>query len=152
MDLGSIPALLSLGRNPSALGGAKEIAGTIVNRNPTNFHNCCAATLSCLLDFAGINVGVRPEVLDLAPHLEHDRRWSRIRIGDPIQDGDVGVFIASDGSDLHHIYLVIDSADQDSPLISDNQGAGSHRRPVAGGVMPGVSNVASPTTYFLRAS
>jgi hypothetical protein len=152
MDHAKLPALLTLGRNPDALGGAKQIAGTIVNHNPANMHNCCAATLSCLLDFSGINVGVRPEVVDLAPHLENDRGWARVNVGAPIIAGDVGVFISNSASDLHHIYLVIDATNQASPTVADNQGPGAHPRPVAGGAMPGVGNGASPTTYFLRAT
>lgn len=74
MDAARVPNLLAFGRDAYALGGAKQIAGTIVNRNPTNMHNCCAATLSCLLDFAGIYVGVREEVTDLAPYLESERQ------------------------------------------------------------------------------
>jgi len=152
MDIALIPALLALGQNPIALGGAKQIAGTVVNHNPGNMHNCCAATLSCMLDFAGIYVGIRPEVVDLAPHLEHERHWTRIAVGQPIQTGDVGVFISSAASDLHHIYLIIDATNQALPLVADNQGLGAHHRPVAGGPMPGVGNSASPTTYFLRAT
>jgi hypothetical protein len=101
MDIGRIPALLALGKDPLALGGAKPIAGTIVNHDPANMHSCCAATLSCLMDFSGIYVGVRPEVVDFAPHLEHDRHWTKIPIGQPIQNGDVGVFISNSASDLH---------------------------------------------------
>lgn len=109
-------------------------------------------TLSCLLDFAGIDVGVRPEVVDLAPHLENDRAWARVNVGAPIIAGDVGVFISNSTSDLHHIYLVIDATNQASPTVANNQGNGSHQRPVAGGAMPGIGNGASPTTYFLRAT
>jgi hypothetical protein len=151
MDHARVPALLALGRNPDALGGAKQIAGSIVNHDPSNMHNCCAATLSGLMDFAGINVGMRPEVVDLAPYLEHTRTWARVNVGAPIVAGDVGVFISATSSDLHHIYLVIDATNQASPTVADNQGPGSHPRPVTGGVMPGIGT-ASPTTYFLRAT
>jgi hypothetical protein len=152
MDAAELHGLLVLASDARALGGAKQIAGTIVNHDPTNMHNCCAATLSCLLDFAGIYVGVREEVTDLAPHLENDRGWGRIAVGSPIVNGDVGVFISNDASGLHHIYLVIDANSQATPIVADNQGVGAHPRPVAGGLMPGVGNSASPTSYFLRAT
>jgi hypothetical protein len=152
MDIARIAALVGLGSDPLALGGAKQIAGFVVNGDPANMHNCCAATLSSLLDIAGIYVGMREEVLDLAPYLEKHRQWSRIGVGGQIQNGDVGVFISSDASDLHHIYLVIDASDQARPMVADNQGHGAHPRPVAGGAMPGVGNGASATSYFLRAT
>jgi hypothetical protein len=151
MDLANIPALLALGRNPDALGGARQIAGTIVNSDPNNMHDCCAATLSCLLDFAGIDVGVREGVIDLAPYLQNTRGWAQIAVGSPISDGDVGVFISAAVADLHHIFLIIDSTNQATPTVADNQGAGAHPRPIAGGAMPGVG-AASPTTYLLRAT
>ncbi len=151
-DKDKVGALLALGRNPTALAGAKQIAGIVVNRDPNNMHNCCAATLSCLMDFSGMLVGLREEVVDLAPHIEHVRGWGRIAVDQPIRDGDIGVFVGGDASHLHHIYLVLDATDQASPLIADNQGSGAHRRPVKGGAMQGVSNSASPTTYFLRAN
>jgi hypothetical protein len=149
MDADRIDSLLDLARDALALGGAKQIAGSIVNHSPINQHNTCAATLSCLLDFAGIYVGIREEVIDLAPYLEHERNWARITIGSPMANGDVGVYI---GAEMHHIYTVIDATDQQNPMIADNQGTGAHRRPIAGGEMAGIANVASPTSYFLRAS
>jgi hypothetical protein len=152
MDINRIPSLINLGSDPIALGGAKRIAGLIVNHDQTNWADCCAATLSALLNFSGIYVDYTEEVIDLAKYLETDRTWSQIAVGQPIQNGDVGVFIAANGADLHHIYLVIDATSQSSPVVADNQGSGSHPRPVAGGPMPGIIEGADATTYFLRAS
>lgn len=152
MDAVRIPSLIGLGSDAFALAGAKQIAGTIVNNDPANMHDCCAATLSCLLDFSGIPVGVREAVLDLAPYLENERAWNRIAVGAGINDGDVGVFVSNTPLSLHHIYLVVDSTNQALPIVADNQGTGTHPRPVAGGPMPGIPNSASATTYFLRAT
>jgi hypothetical protein len=144
--------LVNFASNPPTLEGAKQIAGSVVNGDPTNTHDCCAATLSCLLDISGIYVGVREAVLDLAPYLESGRHWTRVNVGQTIMNGDVGVFISTDASDIHHIYLVIDASNQANPIVADNQGPGAHPRPVAGGPMPGIPNDASPTSYFLRAT
>jgi hypothetical protein len=152
MDADRLQVLITLSADGYSLGGAKQIAGTIVNNDPSNMHNCCAATMSCLLDFAGIYVGVREAVTDLAPYLENERLWQRVNAAAPIQNGDVGVFLAANGAELHHIYLVIDATDPANPVVADNQGPGAHVRPVAGGAMPGVGNAASPTSYFLRAT
>jgi hypothetical protein len=150
-DRKTVPELISVGRNPHALGGAKQIAGSVVHHNPENQYDTCAATLSCLLDFSGIYVGVREGVLDLASHLEHNRGWVRVRVDEQIAEGDIGVVIVGPGSSIHHIYLVVDASSQTVPIVADNQGRGIHPRPVAGGDMPGVGNSAAPTSYFLRA-
>lgn len=145
--------LIKLGSDAYALGGAKQIAGAVVNRDPANQHDTCAATLSCILNFAGIYVGVREAVLDLAACMEN-REWRRIQVGQQIAEGDIGVVIVDPNSpahQLHHIYLVVDASNQSAPDVADNQGNGIHSRPVGGGAMTGVSNSADATSYFLRA-
>jgi hypothetical protein len=49
--------------------------------------------------------------------------------------------------DTHHIYLVVNADNQDTPIIADNQLAGIHPRPLAGDPKQNFS----PTTYLLRA-
>lgn len=56
------------------------------------------------------------------------------------------------GKEIHRIYTVIDATNQANPLVAGNQGSGAHHRPVAEGVMCGISNPPSATNYFLRAS
>jgi hypothetical protein len=137
-----------LQEDPAILDYARNIATAIV-AGPANH---CAATLSALLVFTGIypNGGgngsgdLEPQVVNLAFDLENRRGWIRISIGNAIAPGDVGVVIAS--ATVHHIYLVLDSSDQNSPLIADNQGPTFHVRPVAGDAVN-----YSPTNYFLRA-
>jgi hypothetical protein len=141
---GFIPVLQG---DPTILQYARNIATSIVS-GPANH---CAATLSSLLVFVGIypNGGgtgqgdLEPLVVNLAFDLENRRGWSRIDLGNPIEQGDVGVVIAS--ATVHHIYLVMDAADQANPVVADNQAPSFHPRPVAG---DGANY--SPTSYFLR--
>jgi|SRR5450432_4670172 len=141
--------ITSLTSSPEILEYARNIATAIVS-GPANH---CAATLSALLIFAGIypNGGtsgtgdLQPWVPALAYDLENRRRWLRVNVGDPLNPGDVGVVLVNDNT--HHIYLVINTDNQDQPLIADNQEASFHNRPVKG---DGKSY--SPTNYFLRAN
>jgi Domain of unknown function (DUF1906) len=134
---------------PEVLQYAKNI-GTAVVDGPKNH---CAATLSALLVFIGIfpngsgsgSGDLQPAVVQLDWDLKHRRGWSTIPLGQQVCVGDVGVVMAS--ASVHHIYLVVDAADQQIPLIADNQLSGVHARPVAGDPAKNFS----PTNYFLRA-
>jgi len=155
MDANRVAKLVANGSSRVILAAAKYFGGEIVTGTPTGQTNTCAATLSCLLDVSGVFVGIEPGAPELAQILEKDHAWTRIAVGDPIKNGDVGVFVYSDRPEdrnLHHIYLVIDATNQASPLVADNQGNGAHHRPIRGGPMPGVGNDASPTNYLLRAT
>jgi hypothetical protein len=134
---------------PEVLQYAKNIATAIVD-GPSNH---CAATLSALLVFVGIfpiglgdgSGDLEPLVLSLAGDLQNRRGWTQIPLGQRFENGDVGVVIAP--GNVHHIYLVVDSTNQNSPIIADNQLSGIHARPVAGDPAQNFS----PTSYFLRA-
>jgi hypothetical protein len=135
--------------SPEVLDYARNIAAAIVD-GPANH---CAATLSALLVFVGIfpNGGgtgkgdLEPWVPSLAWDLEKRRGWNRIDVGQPLSPGDVGVVLVDAGT--HHIYLVVDPADSNIPIIADNQLAGIHPRPLAGDAAQNFS----PTNYLLRA-
>jgi hypothetical protein len=145
----------TLQANATVLEYAKNVATAIV-AGPANH---CAATLSSLLVFVEIypNGGgtgsgdLEPLVVNLAFDLEKRRGWEHIDYdpangpAQPLQAGDVAVVIAS--AAVHHIFLIIDPADQADPLIADNQGAGMHNRPLAGDAAQNYS----PTSYILRA-
>ena len=155
MDAEKVANLVANGSDPAILDKAKRFAGNFVWGDPKKQTNTCAATLSFLLDQSGIDVGVEDAVVDLAANLKSTRGWARINDLTALQIGDVGVFAYdAQGFDegIHHIYLVIDIPDPASPLVADNQGAGSHQRPVNGGAMVGIKTTASPTNYFLRAT
>jgi len=145
----------TLKTSPVVLDYGRNIATAIVS-GP---HNHCAATLSALLVFVGIypngggtgNRDLEPWVPSLASDLENRRGWSRITYTPqagpslPLQPGDVGVVMAS--ATTHHIFLIIDPADQKVPLIADNQSTGMHPRALAGDPAANFS----PTSYILRA-
>ena len=155
MDGEKVAALVANGSDPAMLDKAKRFAGNFVWGDPRKQTNTCAATLSFLLDQSGIDVGVEDAVVALAATLESKRGWGRINDLTEPQIGDIGVFAYdAQGFDegIHHIYLVIGTPDPASPLVADNQGAGSHQRPVNGGAMAGIKTIASPTNYFLRAT
>jgi hypothetical protein len=149
-QLEKVTSLVStLQTNISVLTYAQNIATAIV-AGPANH---CAATLSSLLVFFGIypygafngTGDLQPWVPTLAFDLEKRQGWARIDVGSILNVGDVGVVELTSG--VHHIYIVVDPADQANPLIADNKSPRLHQRPVAGDPAQG----ASPTTFFLRA-
>lgn len=136
-----------LSRSTETLAFAQHIATAIVN-GPAN-HG--AATLSVLAMSVGIYArgandarGLEMGVVALAWDLERRRGWSRVRVGQPLRRGDIGVVIANEES--NHMYLVVDPLDSADPLIADNQETALHHRRVRGDL-----EGCLPTTYFLRA-
>lgn len=139
----------SLKTTPSILNLAQNMANAVV----ADLTHHCAATLSSLLIFAGIypvhiSAGITNLVTwvpSLVLDLQNIQGWTKINIGSQINSGDVGVVLVD--ANTHHIYLVIDPADQDNPLVADNQQSSFHSRPIQGDP----SRNYSPTNFFLRA-
>jgi len=104
----------------------------------------CAITLSTLLQDVGIDVPDIYRAIDLGIHLETNRSWTRVDVGNQ-QAGDVGSTCgpqANHGSD--HIYFVLQHMNADEMVIADNQEPVPHFRFVSG-------QGRTPTKFFLRA-
>ena len=146
-DCGFIAKLIETGS--SGLAQAQQIAAKALADagQPAFPHNACAATLSALLQLAGINVPMTLGAGKLANRLggpNGSRGWSHVAVGAQ-RAGDVGVTYDEGGNPgADHIYLVLQTIDADQMLIADNQEAAPHRRFASG-------QGKTPTEYFLRA-
>jgi hypothetical protein len=152
MDKDHIPQLIANGNLKVAIAKAQATAKAVLAKIGVVFpHNACAATLSALLQDAGINVPMTPGAGKLAHILGgqiNSRNWTHIPVGKQ-KPGDVGVCFDDDpkipGAD--HIYLVVevDAANPDKMMIVDNQADTKHQRFASG------HGGKTPTEYFLRA-
>ena len=132
-------------RGATVLSDAQHMADALLR----DAKNHCAITMSSMLVFYDVfpvkiyagQGNLVPDVHTLSTHLK-DQGWNRVEPDHAIEEGDLGVVWEDKG--FHHIYLVLDAADQDKLLVADNQGA-AHTRPVKGG------GSFSPTDFFQRA-
>lgn len=137
-----IDALLKQGSSIQGLAQARATAAAQLPGYPTNG---CATHLSALLQQAGFNVPMIFGAGKLAHYLA-DHGWSKIPTGEQ-QPGDVGVCYDNNPSPpgADHVYLVIETIDNDKMMIADNQRDDDviHARYASG-------NGKTPTEYFLR--
>lgn len=144
-----IAKLIQTGSSPDGLAEAQKMAAKALADagQPAFPHNACAATLSALLQLAGINVPMTLGAGKLANRLggaSGSRGWSRVEVGAQ-RAGDVGVTYDEGGNPgADHIYLVLQAIDADQMLIADNQDPAPHTRFASG-------HGKTPTEYFLRA-
>ena len=132
----------------TALGKARAraIKNLGLARDTESIPDGCAATLSALLQLAGLDVGLENGAGNLVAVLEEPagRGWIRVDVGQQ-RSGDVGVtFDRRDPPGADHVYLVAHVLDSDRMLIADNQARDLHTRLASGGGK-------TPTAYFLRA-
>lgn len=150
MDKDCIAKLVQLANSSDGLAKAQQIAAqALADAGEKPFPtNGCAATLSALLQLAGINVPMTLGAGKLVSRLGGpygSRKWVPVRLGEQ-QAGDVGVTYdlkAPSGAD--HLYLVIERVDEDEMVIADNQAPAVHSRWASG------RGGTTPTEYFLRA-
>ena len=146
MDKDCIDKLIALGTDPQSIRRIQDLAAREMQRNHYGYtlHNACAATLSCFLNEAGINVPITLGAGKLARRLDEGRSWTRIQLGSQLA-GDVGVtFDRTSPPGADHVYLVVERIDADEMVIADNQAPRRHSRFVRGAGR-------TPTEYFLRA-
>jgi hypothetical protein len=149
MDGDLIARLLEIAGSAQGLAQAQTVAAAALARanQPAFPHNGCAATLSALLQAAGINVPMTLGAGRLANILggpTNSRGWAHILV-DEQAPGDVGVTFDEGGNPgADHIYLVLRSVDRDQMIIADNQAQQPHTRFASG-------RGRTPTEYFLRA-
>lgn len=140
MDRNCIDKLISLGLSASGIAQAQKKAKDAWPPFP---HNGCAANLSSLLQLAGIDVPMTLGAGKLAHIIKH-RGWAEIEVGQQVA-GDIGVTFDEGGNPgADHIYLVVQTIDENEMIISDNQATNPHRRFASG-------KGKTPTDYFLRA-
>ena len=146
MDIEKIPALLVQANTPAGRTMARTLAKA--SWDPFPF-NGCAAMLSSLLHYAGVQIQVTLGAGALAHLLLVRRKWKRIAV-DQCKAGDVGVCYDEGGvPGSDHVYLVL-SVETRKPgdvvmMIVDNQSPDPHIRHSAG-----MGKTA--TEYFLRAT
>jgi hypothetical protein len=151
MDTEHIQKLLEIAASPEGLHRAQKIANdALVAANLPPFpKNACAATLSSLLQLAGINVPMTLGAGKLAHILHgpiHSRNWIAIPVGSQ-QAGDVGVtFDDNNIPGADHVYLVVKVVTTDEMIIADNQATELHKRAASG------AGGRTPTEYFVRAA
>ena len=153
-DAEQIEKLIELGRDPASIARIQEEAKDLMEAGGAGctLRLACAATLSCFLNRAGVDVTPTLGAGRLAARLEKDRGWQRISVGWQLP-GDVGVTIDADptrpGGD--HVYLVVDLIEDDLMLIVDNQVAGRpHHRSASGKRRGDMKSGRTGTAYFLR--
>ena len=151
MDADLIDDLIQIAASPDGLAMAQKMADkALIDDGHEGFPtNACAATLSALLQLAGIDVKMTLGAGRLAERLggvsAKSRHWVRVLPGDH-KPGDVGVTFDEDerkpGAD--HIYLVVQCVTTDEMIVADNQARVPHQRFASG-------RNRTPTEYFLRA-
>lgn len=149
MDKDQIPNLIQIGSSDDGLHKAQAIATKALAEVGVEFpHNACAATLSALMELAGIPVTMTlgaGRLANLIGGTLNSRRWNHIPVGEQ-EAGDIGVSFDNtppDGAD--HIYLVVERVDNDKMIVADNQALTKHGRSASG------KDGKTPTDYFLRA-
>jgi hypothetical protein len=151
MDAEHVAALLAAAKTPATLTQAQATAAKALKAagEPPYPKNGCAATLSALLQIAGIAVPMTLGAGRLANILGgqlKSRGWAHVPVGEQ-KAGDVGVTFDEGGNaGADHIYLVIEPIDDDVMLIADNQAKTLHKRAASG------TPNKTPTEYFLRAT
>ncbi|MBY5399485.1 hypothetical protein HFN01_32300 [Rhizobium leguminosarum] len=146
MDAGCINELVALAEG-KGLRKARKVAAEALGISPgkTSITNGCALTLSHMLQQAGANIPLIDNSGRLAKHLEKDRNWKRVAVGDH-QRGDVGVTYDNGGVDgADHIFLVLEVLGNDEVLTADNQDVEPHPRSLK------EVGTYTETEYFLRA-
>lgn len=134
--------LIRNGGNPIAAREARAMAKAAYGAYPSNG---CAAHLSSVLKQSGIDVPMTLGAGALAARLE-ERGWERVPVGAQ-QPGDVGVTHDRGGMPgADHLYLVVDTVDDDKMVIADNQSPRPYVRHASG------SDGKTGTASFLRAS
>lgn len=149
MDRDRIPNLIQIGSSDETLQLAQGVAAAALREVGVTFpHQAGAATLSALLEAAGINVPMTLGAGKLAQRLGgrlNSRRWDHVPVGEQ-EAGDVGVcFGDSPRAGADHVYLVVRRVDNDEMVIADNQATTPHPRFASG------KGGKTPTDYFLRA-
>ncbi len=149
MDRDRIPRLIQIGGFDESLQRAQGVAAAALREVGVTFpRRAGAATLSALLEAAGINVPMTLGAGKLAQRLGgrlNSRRWDHVPVGEQ-EAGDVGVCLDDsprDGAD--HVYLVVRRVDNDEMVIADNQATTPHPRFASG------KGGKTPTDHFLRA-
>ena len=146
MDADKIATLLTQANTPTGRTQARTLAKASWPPFPSNG---CAAMLSSLLHYAGVQIQVTLGAGALAHLLHVKRLWKRVPVSDP-RAGDVGVCYDEGGvPGSDHVYLVLSvetrKVNDVVMTIVDNQSPDPHIRHSAG-------MGKTPTEYFLRAT
>jgi hypothetical protein len=142
MDKDHIADLVGLGSTEKGVQKAQTLAKKVMQDNGygSTLHNACAATLSEFMNLTSINVPITLGAGNLARRIK-SRGWDVITVGNQ-HAGDVAV-----AENDVHIFLVVQTIDNDAMTVADNQAPGPHRRKASGD--PELNH--SPVAYFLRA-
>jgi hypothetical protein len=143
MDKDQVPAMVQLGSTQQGVAQTQTLAKQVMDQNGygSTLHNACAATLSEFMNLSGIDVPITLGVEPLARRIAN-RGWDQVAVGSQ-QAGDVAVA----NGDVH-IFLVVQTIDNDVMVIADNQAPLPHRRKASGEPEHDYTAVA----YFLRAA